>query len=171
MTTHEVVIEGLAGISRQTQLISYDHVGQYLQRRNTSSGGSSSNSDAHNEVYTRAYLISLDEFEAFTTPAQTHRLGRIMAANLLRAYEASAPVCGASQPAPFTHMTYIQLLTENIMDLDVLGLSQLGSLGNIFASVEVEGGNSIDLETRSAKGATEPSEGSGTRLIARRRLQ
>ncbi|KAH9322183.1 hypothetical protein KI387_016822, partial [Taxus chinensis] len=49
MTAHEAVIEGLAGISRETQLISYDHVGQYLQRRDTSSGGASSSNDACSE--------------------------------------------------------------------------------------------------------------------------
>ncbi|KAH9292209.1 hypothetical protein KI387_042606, partial [Taxus chinensis] len=151
MTAHEVAIEGLAGIARETQLISSDHVGQYLQRCDTSSGGASNSSDACNEVYARAYLISPDDFELVTDPAQARRLGRIMAADLLRAYEASAPVCGASQPTPSIHVIYTHLLTEHNMDLDVLGLSQLGSLGDIFAGVEVVGGNPIDLETRSAE--------------------
>ncbi|KAH9291999.1 hypothetical protein KI387_042813, partial [Taxus chinensis] len=207
MTAHEAAIEGLARIARETQLISSDRVGQYLQRRDTSSGGASSSSDACNEVYARASLISPDDFELVTDPTQARRLGRIMAADLLRAYEviswhcsiplsgvldfieqsgsvsssqgttvaatdrllvagivtpnvqhisvqASAPVCGASQPTPSTRVTYTQLLTEHNMDLDVLGLSQLGSLGDIFAGVEVMGGNPIDLETRSAEGST-----------------
>ncbi|KAH9293919.1 hypothetical protein KI387_040869, partial [Taxus chinensis] len=247
MTAHEAAIEGLAGISRETQLISSDHVGQYLQRRDTSSGGASSSSDARSEVYARASLISPDDFEVVTDPTQTRRLGCIMVVDLLHAYEviswhcniplsgvldfieqsgsvssnqgtnvaatvrfpvvgivtpdvqhiyvpASAPVCGASQPTPSTRVTYTQLLTEHNMDLDVPGLSQLGSLGDVFSGVEVMGGNPIDLETRSAEGstgqrsthsvdtpnihpgtdtegATERSEGSGTRPSARRRLQ
>ncbi|KAH9315168.1 hypothetical protein KI387_023795, partial [Taxus chinensis] len=87
MTSHEAAIEGLAGISRETQLISSDHVGQYLQRCDTSSGGASSSSDARNEVYTHASLISPDDFELVTDPAQARRLGHIMATDLLRAYE------------------------------------------------------------------------------------
>ncbi|KAH9330023.1 hypothetical protein KI387_002131, partial [Taxus chinensis] len=156
MTAHEGAIEGLAGIARETQLISSDRVGQYLQRRDTSSGGASSTSDARSE--------------------------------------ASAPVCGASQPTPSTRVTYTQLLTEHNMDLDVPGLSQLGLVGDIFAGVEVVDDNPIHLETRSAEGSTgqrstgsvdtpniragtdtegaaERSEGSGTRPSARRRLQ
>ncbi|KAH9305712.1 hypothetical protein KI387_010116, partial [Taxus chinensis] len=223
MTAHEAAIEGLAGIARETQLISSDHVGQYLQRHDTSSGGASSTSDARSEVYARASLISPDDFELVTDPAQAHRLGCIMAADLLRAYEviawhcnipllgvldfieqsgsvsssqgttatttdrlpiagivtpdvqhifvpASAPVCGASQPTPSTRVTYTQLLTEHNMDLDVPGLSQLGLVGDIFAGVEVVDDNPIHLETRSAEGAAERSEGSGTRPSARRRL-
>ncbi|KAH9295143.1 hypothetical protein KI387_038731, partial [Taxus chinensis] len=93
MTAHEAVIEGLAGISRETQLISSDHVGQYLQRRDTSSGGASSINDARSEVYTHASLISLDEFEAVTDPTQTRHLGRIMVSYLLRAYEVISRHC------------------------------------------------------------------------------
>ncbi|KAH9327888.1 hypothetical protein KI387_044380, partial [Taxus chinensis] len=151
MTAHEGAIEGLAGIARETQLISSDCVGQYLQRRDTSSGGASSTSDARSEVYARASLISPDDFELVTDPAQARRLGRIMAADLLRAYEASAPVCGASQPTPSTRVTYTQLLTEHNMDLDVPGLSQLGLVGDIFAGVEVVDDNPIHLETRSTE--------------------
>ncbi|KAH9302744.1 hypothetical protein KI387_014327, partial [Taxus chinensis] len=151
MTAHEAAIEGLAGIARETQLISSDRVGQYLQRRDTSSGGASSTSDARSEVYARASLISPDDFELVTDPAQARRLGRIMAADLLRAYEASALVCGASQPTPSTRVTYTQLLTEHNMDLDVPGLSQLGLVGEIFAGVEVVDDNPIHLEMRSAE--------------------
>ncbi|KAH9292174.1 hypothetical protein KI387_042643, partial [Taxus chinensis] len=93
MTAHEGAIEGLAGIARETQLISSDRVGQYLQRRDTSSGGASSTSDARSEVYARASLISPDDFELVTDPAQARRLGRIMAADLLRAYEVIARHC------------------------------------------------------------------------------
>ncbi|KAH9306513.1 hypothetical protein KI387_010917, partial [Taxus chinensis] len=64
---------------------------------------------------------------------------------------ASTPVCGASQPTPSTHVTYTQLLTEHKTDLDVPGLSQLGSVGNIFACVEVMDDNPIHLETRSVE--------------------
>ncbi|KAH9290505.1 hypothetical protein KI387_034622 [Taxus chinensis] len=93
MTAHEAAIEGLAGIARETQLISSDRVGQYLQRRDTSSGGGSSTSDARSEVYARASLISPDDFELVTDPAQARRLGRIMATDLLRAYEVIARHC------------------------------------------------------------------------------
>ncbi|KAH9294002.1 hypothetical protein KI387_040795, partial [Taxus chinensis] len=173
-------------------------------RCDTSSGGASSTSDARSEVYARASLISPDDFELVTDPAQARQLGRIMVADLLRAYEviarhcsiplsgvldfieqsgsvsssqgttatvtyrlpifwivtpdvqhisvpASAPVCGASQPTPSTRVTYTQLLTEHNMDLDVLGLSQLGLVGDIFAGVEVMDDNPIHLETRSAE--------------------
>ncbi|KAH9288702.1 hypothetical protein KI387_032819 [Taxus chinensis] len=93
MTAHEGAIEGLAGIARETQLISSDRVGQYLQRRDTSSGGASSTSDARSEVYAHASLISPDDFELVTDLAQARRLGRIMAADLLRAYEVIARHC------------------------------------------------------------------------------
>ncbi|KAH9330186.1 hypothetical protein KI387_002294, partial [Taxus chinensis] len=63
MTAHEAAIEGLVGIARETQLISSDRVGQYLQRRDTSSGVASSTSDAGSEVYARASFISPDDFE------------------------------------------------------------------------------------------------------------
>ncbi|KAH9307747.1 hypothetical protein KI387_035658, partial [Taxus chinensis] len=62
---------------------------------------------------------------------------------------ASTPVCGASQPTPFSHMTYTQILNDHNVDLDVPGLSKLGSLGDVFAGVEVMGDNLIDLETHS----------------------
>ncbi|KAH9288051.1 hypothetical protein KI387_032168, partial [Taxus chinensis] len=88
-----------------------------------------------------------------------------------RRAQASAPVCRASQPTPSTRVTYTQLLTEHNMDLEVLGLSKLGLVGDIFAGVEVVDENLIHLETRSAEGAAEHSEGSGTRPSARRRLQ
>ncbi|KAH9312473.1 hypothetical protein KI387_003552, partial [Taxus chinensis] len=65
----------------------------------------------------------------------------------------STPVCGASQPTPSTRVTYTLLLTEHNTDLDVLGLSHLGSLGDIFSGVEVLGGNPIDLETHSVEGS------------------
>ncbi|KAH9310500.1 hypothetical protein KI387_025535 [Taxus chinensis] len=155
-------------------------VGQYkahcekILRRDTSSGGASSSSDARNEVYARAYLISLDEFELVTDRSQARWPGRIMDIELLHAYEliswhcsiplsgvldfidqsgsiSSSQVCGASQPTPSTHVTYTQLLTEHNMDLDVLGLSHLGSLADIFVGVEVMGGNLIDFEMRSAE--------------------
>ncbi|KAH9293009.1 hypothetical protein KI387_041796, partial [Taxus chinensis] len=93
MTAHEAAIEGLAGIAHETQLISSDRVGQYLQRCDTSSGGASSSSDACNEVYTRASLISPDDFELVTYPTQARWLGRIMAVDLLRAYEVISQHC------------------------------------------------------------------------------
>ncbi|KAH9328984.1 hypothetical protein KI387_001092, partial [Taxus chinensis] len=83
----------LLALLARPQLISSDRVGQYLQRRDTSSGGASSTSDARSEVYARASLISPDDFELVTDPAQARRLGRIMAADLLRAYEVIARHC------------------------------------------------------------------------------
>ncbi|KAH9331302.1 hypothetical protein KI387_003410, partial [Taxus chinensis] len=151
MTAHEAAIEGLAGIAHETQLISSDRVGQYLQRHDASSGGASNTSDARSKVYARASLISPYDFELVTNPTQARWLGRIMAADLLCVYEASAPVCGASQPTSSTRVTYTQLLTEHNMDLDVPSLSQLGLVGDIFAGVEVVDDNPIHLEMRSAE--------------------
>ncbi|KAH9292786.1 hypothetical protein KI387_042028, partial [Taxus chinensis] len=93
MTAHEAAIEGLAGIARETQLISFDCVGQYLQRRDTSSGGASSTSDACSEVYARASLISPDDFELVTDPAQACQLGQIVVTDLLHAYEVISRHC------------------------------------------------------------------------------
>ncbi|KAH9331261.1 hypothetical protein KI387_003369, partial [Taxus chinensis] len=62
-------------------------------RHDSSSGGASSTSDARSEVYARASLISLDDFELVTDPAQARRLGLIMVADLLRAYEVIARHC------------------------------------------------------------------------------
>ncbi|KAH9310369.1 hypothetical protein KI387_025404, partial [Taxus chinensis] len=87
MTAHEGAIEGLTSIAHETQLISSDHVGQYLQRCGTSSGGASSTVMHGNKLYAHAHLISPDDFEALTDPTQTRQLGCIMDVDLLRVYE------------------------------------------------------------------------------------
>ncbi|KAH9325762.1 hypothetical protein KI387_005940, partial [Taxus chinensis] len=151
MTAHEAAIEGLAGIAHETQLISSDCVGQYLQRHDTSSGdlaqarrlGCIMTVDLLRayEVISRHCSIPLLRVLDFieqsgsvsssqgTTAAATDRLpvAGIVTPDVQHiSVPASAPVCGASQPTPSTRVTYTQLLTEHNMDLNVPGLSQLG---------------------------------------------